>query len=213
MVPTAPAAVRARFGCSAAHRRWAAFSVAASGHSVSNRESSPAPSVCFHPLSPSDWMYPGTASTTFGRSPASGNRFSKHYLTRRSSDTAATRVGSRKASASTSPASNKLLNRHSAASVFPDPVSDSAMEVRGLGPPSPAGAPWPRTARHAVREIRRRTPGREAAGRLGCPRRRRACAGGLLWRVYARTRPGRRPRGHRRERSRPHRSTRSSPRG
>ena len=127
MVPTAAAAARARFGCSAAHRRWAAFSAVVSGHSVSNRESSPDPSVRFHPLSPSDWMYPGTASTTFGRSAASGNRFSKHCLTRRSSDTAATRVGSRKASASTSPASNKLLNRHSAASVFPDPVSDSAM--------------------------------------------------------------------------------------
>ena len=47
MVPTEAAAVRARFGCSAAHRRWAAFSVAASGHSVSNRERSPAPSVLF----------------------------------------------------------------------------------------------------------------------------------------------------------------------
>ena len=45
MVPTATAAASARFGCSAAQRRWAAFSAAVSGHRVSKRESSPAPSA------------------------------------------------------------------------------------------------------------------------------------------------------------------------
>ena len=70
--------------------------------------------------------YPGTASTTGGQHP-SGNNLAANRSTRPCICTAAARVGSAKYIPSTSPAAYIRANRHNAASVLPDPVSDSIM--------------------------------------------------------------------------------------
>ena len=85
--------------------------------------------------------YPGTASTTGGVYPA-GKKISTKLFTRRCNCAAAERVGRAKYRPSTSPSRYMWAKRHRAASVLPDPVSDSMIASCSLRGVSSTAACW-----------------------------------------------------------------------